>query len=377
MIYKDFKNLKLSALGLGAMRFPTIKDESTNRTYIDKKRTKEMIDYAISRGINYFDTAYIYHNGQSEVVLGEILSEYPRESYYLADKFPGFDLSNMDKVEEIFETQLKRCKTDYFDFYLFHNVNEDNINQYLDEDKYGIMPYLLKQKAKGRIRHLGFSTHSKHDAFNRMLDTYGDSLEFCQLQLNYLDWTYQDARSKVELLNKLNIPIWVMEPLRGGKLAKLPQKATSMLNELRPNESIPAWAFRFLQSIDGVTVTLSGMSTLEQIKENISTFEKDIPLNQEEMSSLFSIADRLSKIGIIPCTSCRYCTSKCPKQLDIPKLLNIYSDIRFAEEKANDALSDFLEEKKPTACISCHNCETVCPQKIKIADAFADFASMI
>ena len=181
MIYKDFKDKKLSALGLGAMRLPIMKGGSDGQ--IDEEQTVKMVDYALDHGINYFDTAYGYHDGQSEIVMGKVLGRYPRESYYLADKFPGYDLSNMDKVESIFEEQLKKCGTDYFDFYLFHNVYEKNIDPYMDE-KYGIMEYLRNQKEAGRIRHLGFSCHGRYDTLKRFLDTYGDDLEFCQLQLN-------------------------------------------------------------------------------------------------------------------------------------------------------------------------------------------------
>lgn len=211
-----------------------------------------MVDYAMEHGINYYDTAWGYHGGQSELVIGRALKRYPRESYYLATKFPGYDLSNMDKVEEIFEKQLKKCGVEYFDFYLFHNVCEMNIDAYLD-DKYGIYRYLMKQKRAGRIRHLGFSAHGSYDVMKRFLEAYGEGMEFCQIQLNYLDWTFQDAKGKLELLAEHQLPVWVMEPLRGGKLAELSEEDAELLKNLRPDESVPAWAFRFLQSIPGVT----------------------------------------------------------------------------------------------------------------------------
>lgn len=208
MIYKDFQGMKLSALGLGAMRLPLI--EGGSDADIDEKAAEEMIDYAMKQGINYYDTAFGYHNGQSEIVTGRILGNYPRDSYYLATKFPGYDLSNMGKVEEIFEEQIRKCGVEYFDFYLFHNVYEKNIDPYLDE-KNGILKYLLQQKENGRIRHLGFSCHGRYDTLKRFLDAYGEHMEFCQIQLNYLDWKLQDAKAKVELLNERKIPIWVME----------------------------------------------------------------------------------------------------------------------------------------------------------------------
>ena len=317
MIYNEFENLKLSALGLGTMRLPVTSE--TDDTQIDVEQTEKMVEYAIKNGINYFDTAWGYHSGESEKVIGNALSKYPRESFYLATKFPGYDLSNMDKVEEIFEAQLKKCKVDYFDFYLFHNVYEKNIDPYLDE-KYGILAYLLKQKENGRIKHLGFSVHGSLEVMKRFLEAYGKHMEFCQIQLNYLDYKFQDAKAKVELLNEYNIPIWVMEPLRGGRLAKLSEEQEKKLKELRPDENIPAWAFRFLQSIPGVTMVLSGMSSMEQLEENIKTFKERKPLNEEEKKALFEIVDEMLNKKVLPCTACRYCSSHCRKRLNIPPL---------------------------------------------------------
>ena len=190
--------------------------------WIDEAAAKEMVDYAMARGVNYYDTAWGYHSGNSELVIGRALASYPREKYYLATKFPGYDLSNMDKVEEIFEKQLEKCGVGYFDFYLFHNVCEMNIDAYLDK-KYGIFDYLVEQKRKGRIRHLGFSAHGSVEVMRRFLEAYGSEMEFCQIQLNYLDWNFQDAKGKAELLKEWKLPVWVMEPLRGGRLAKLTQ----------------------------------------------------------------------------------------------------------------------------------------------------------
>lgn len=256
MIYKQFKDLQLSALGMGTMRLPLNSDNSAD---VDEKATAEMIDYALKNGVNYFDTAYGYHGGQSEVVIGKILNRYPRDRYYIATKFPGYDVSNMSKVEEIFEKQLEKTGMEYFDFYLFHNVCEKNIDGYLDE-KYGIFKYLVEQKRNGRIKHLGFSAHGCYDVIKRFLEAYSSELEFCQLQINYIDWEFQEANKKVELLKEYNIPVWVMEPLRGGKLANLADTFTERLKVLRPEEKVPAWGFRFLQSIPEVTMILSGMS---------------------------------------------------------------------------------------------------------------------
>ena len=375
MIYKEFQNLKLSALGMGAMRLPVLEGDDSQ---IDEAAAAQMVDLAMKSGVNYYDTAWGYHSGNSERVMGRILKNYPRDSFYLATKFPGYDLSNMDKVEEIFEKQLEKCRVDYFDFYLFHNVCEMNIDAYLNE-KYGIYDYLVKQKENGRIRHLGFSAHGSYDVMKRFLDAYGDKMEFCQIQLNYLDWTFQDAKAKVELLKEHGIPVWVMEPLRGGRLASLPAEHEETLKALRPDENIPAWAFRFLQSIPGVTMILSGMSNYDQMKDNIHTFETDRPLDTKEMDALLAIADKMLSKRTLPCTACHYCTPHCPQELDIPSLLALYNEHIFTEGGflAPMALSALPEEKRPTACIGCRSCEAVCPQQIKISEAMADFAEKL
>ena len=375
MIYKDFKGMKLSALGMGAMRLPVIDGKDSQ---VDFEETKKMVDHAMKNGINYYDTAWGYHEGNSETVMGKALSSYPRDSFFLADKFPGYDLDNMDKVESIFEKQLEKCGVEYFDFYLFHNVCEMNIDSYTDE-KYGIMEYLMKQKRSGRIRHLGLSVHGSRSVLERFLDAYGSEMEFCQIQLNYMDWEFQKAKEKVELLNERNIPIWVMEPLRGGQLASLDAAFEENLKALRPYETVPAWAFRFLQTVPGVTVTLSGMSDFQQLQDNISTFQTERPLSDEEFSVLEGIADSIIKRTALPCTACRYCTSHCPQHLDIPMLLELYNEHCSTEAGfiAPMALSAIDEDKRPSACIGCRSCEAVCPQQIKISEAMADFVKRL
>ncbi len=376
MIYKNFKDLKLSSLGFGTMRLPT--KGQNGDTPIDEEETAKMVDYAIKNGVNYFDTAYGYHNGESEKVIGKILNNYPRDSYYLATKFPGYDLSNMDKVEQIFEEQLQKTGKEYFDFYLFHNVYEKNIDPYLDE-KYGILNYLLKQKENGRIKHLGFSVHGSYNVMKRFLDAYGKHMEFCQIQLNYLDYKFQDAKSKIELLKEWNIPIWVMEPLRGGKLAKLQENQEAKLKQLRPEEETPAWAFRFLQSIPEVTMILSGMSSMKQMQDNIKTFEESKPLNEAETKTILGIADEMLKGNILPCTACRYCTAHCPKGLNIPELLSLYNEHTFTGGGfiAPMAISALPEDKRPSACLGCKRCEAVCPQQLKISEAMKDFSKIL
>ncbi|EOS81815.1 hypothetical protein C817_00207 [Dorea sp. 5-2] len=373
MVYKQFQDLQLSALGMGAMRLPVI---DKNDEKIDEEATAKMVKYAIEEGINYFDTAWGYHGGHSELVMGKVLSEYPRESFYLASKFPGYDLANMPKVEEIFEKQLEKCRVSYFDFYLFHNVCEMNINEYLDE-KYGIFEYLMKQKEDGRIRHLGFSAHGSVEVMRRFLEAYGKHMEFCQIQLNYVDWKFQEADAKVELLKEYGIPVWVMEPLRGGTLASLSEENTEKLKALRPEEKTPAWAFRYLQTIPEVVVTLSGMSNYEQLEENLHTFENEKPLDPKEMETILGIAD--SMVNGVPCTSCHYCTSHCPQGIDIPSMLKLYNEHSFTGGGfiAPMALMAVPEDKQPSACVGCRSCEAVCPQQIKISEVLEDFSGML
>lgn len=375
MVYKEFQDLRLSALGFGGMRLPVVdgRDDA-----VHEAAAFELVNRAMEQGVNYYDTAWGYHGGNSELVLGRALSSYPRERFYLADKFPGYDLSNMDKVGEIFNRQLEKCQVDFFDFYLFHNVCEMNIDAYLDP-KYGIFDYLKKQKANGRIKHLGFSAHGGMDVLKRFLDAYGKEMEFCQIQLNYLDWTFQNAKAKAELLRSWNIPIWVMEPLRGGRLARLPDEYAARLAAARPEETIPGWAFRFLQTVPGVTMVLSGMSNLEQLESNLETFSTDAPLSETEMTTLLTAASEMLGRKTVPCTACRYCVNYCPQALDIPMLLGLYNEHSFTDGGflAPMALSALSKEKWPSACIACRSCERVCPQQIKISETLDAFARML
>lgn len=375
MIYRKFQDITLSGLGLGMMRLPVVNGDDK---VVDEAAAAEMIDYAYHNGINYFDTAWGYHNGNSELTAGKFLSRYPRESYYLATKFPGYDNSNMPKVKEIFEKQLEKCQTPYFDFYLFHNVYEGNVDDYLDP-KFGILEYLLEQKKNGRIKHLGFSAHGSVAVIKRFLAAYGEHMEFCQIQLNYMDWHFQGAEEKVKLLNEAGIPIWVMEPLRGGKLAKASEEKQAALAVLRPDESIPAWAFRFLQTIPGVTMVLSGMSSMEQLKANMETYAADAPLTKKEFDALVNLADEETKKGGLPCTACHYCTTHCPQELPIPELIALYNEHKITGGGfiAPMAVSSMPQEKRPANCVGCRSCEQVCPQQIKISEMMSEFSGML
>ncbi len=361
MLYSDFQNIKISRLAFGTMRLPLKSDGS-----IDEDLTQEMVDAAIAGGVNYFDTAYPYHNGWSEIVTGKALAKHPRDSYYIATKYPGHQIAEEYHPDEIFEEQLKKCGVDYFDFYLLHNIYEKSIETYKDP-KWGIVDYFLEQKRLGKIKYLGFSCHGAIDNLKEFLDLYGEHMEFCQIQLNYLDWTLQKAYEKVELLEKHHIPIWVMEPVRGGKLAELSEDDAKTLKALRPDESIAAWSFRFLLDIPSVTTILSGMSSMEQVTDNLKTFAEAKPLSEEEFSALMKIADGM-KNGV-PCTACRYCCESCPQVLDIPLLLSLYNEYLTAPAINTTMQIEALpEDKQPSACIACGACSALCPQNIDIPD---------
>lgn len=356
----------LSNLGFGMMRLPTLDGGA-----IDEKKTFEMIDYALQEAdVNYFDTAYVYHSGWSEVVAGKAFSRYPRDKYRLATKFPGHQIIDKHDPKGVFEEQLRRCQVEYFDYYLLHNVCENSYNTYFDP-QWKIVEYFEEQRKLGRIRHLGFSCHARPDMLERFLNEIGVEMEFCQIQLNYLDWTLQDAKSKYELLTKRNIPIWVMEPLRGGKLANLPASSMERLGTVRPAASAVEWSFRWLQGLPNVKVILSGMSTLEQVKDNSRIFAGEDFLSQDEWNLMLEIAESLKQC--VPCTGCRYCCEGCPAGLDIPLLLKIYNDIRFQGSMTVGMQLDALPaDKLPEACVKCGQCTAVCPQKIDVPGALSD-----
>ena len=371
MKYFDFKGKKLSSLGLGAMRLPTLDDGS-----IDVALTERMIARAIESGVNYFDTAYSYHGGMSEIVVGKILSQYPRESYYLATKYPGHQVLDSYDPSVIFEEQLKKCGVDYFDFYLLHNVAESSLPIYLNEE-YGIIDYFVEQKRLGRIKHLGFSSHASPEALKSFLDLHGEKMEFCLIQLNYLDWSLQRAEEKCQMLKEKDIPVWVMEPVRGGRLVnKLPESAKEHLTSLRPDESIASWCFRWLMTLDNMGVILSGMSNMEQLEDNLKTFSTEKPLSDSEISTLYAIAESLK--NSVPCTACRYCVSSCPMGLDIPLLIEIYNDLRYAPGVNSAMKVEFMpEDKRPTACICCGTCIKTCPQNIDIPKVMIDLSNIL
>ena len=389
MVYNDFKGLKLPALGFGGMRLPTVQSSDE----ICEKTVAEMVDFAFKNGINYFDTAFFYHAGQSEISLGKVLSNYPRESWYLADKFPGNFMEVVDgKLEldvtpmgmtartynspkEIFEHQLETCGVDYFDFYMLHQVSECTYDLYIDE-KVGILNYLLEEKKAGRIKYLGMSSHGRYETIDKFLTKYGEHIEYVMIQLNYLDWTLQEAGKKYEVLKKHKKPVFVMEPVRGGLLAAPGAEAEAVLKKARPNDTPVSWAFRFLQSLPEVVVTISGMSNMEQIIENVDFYKKPDPVTGEEKVMLQQIVDNMA--SFVPCTSCRYCTGACPLKLDIPALIATYNEASHGVTwYVKEFLGSLEDNKKPEACTACGACNPLCPQDIDIPDTFKKFCDLI
>jgi uncharacterized protein len=385
MLYKPFQELNLSCLGMGNMRLPVV----GQRGPIDEPKARAIIEYAYEHGVNYFDTAYRYHEGASESFIGKVLRQYPRDSWYLATKMPGHMMrTNNGKLEfagyltghtaqtpaDIFEEQLEKCGVDYFDFYLLHNLCETSYDFYTDE-QLAVVDYLQQQKKAGRIRHLGFSAHGQADTIDRFLN-WRDCFEFVQIQLNYLDWTLQDGQAKYDVITRHGIPVIVMEPVRGGRLASLSPAADALLKAARPNDSVASWAFRFLQSLPNVQLILSGMTTLEQIQENVATCSTLDPLSASEMQLLGQAVEAL--VHSVPCTACRYCCEACPQGLDIPKLIGLYNEANFERPfTISFTLNAMKQEELPAACIACGACRQLCPQDIDIPDVMKKFDQII
>lgn len=370
MIYSNLNDIKVSKLGFGCMRFPVLEDKS-----IDQEQVEKMVDIAIENGVNYFDTAWPYHDGLSEVAIGKALSKYPRDSYYLADKYPGHQIVEEYNPEKIFNRQLEKCNVDYFDFYLLHNVYENDIQVY-EDPKWGIIDYFVKQKQEGKIKHLGFSSHAKPECLKQFIERHPNTFDFVQIQLNYVDWTLQDAKEKVEILNSFNLPIIVMEPIRGGSLANFDEKINNKLKQYRPNNSIASWALNYLLNINGILTILSGMSNIDQMKDNIKTFNENKPLNEEETKVIYEVADTF--MNRVPCTKCRYCCAGCPVQIDIPALIETYNDLKIKKAVNPIMYLDSIDKSKwPHACIQCGQCSSICPQGIDVPSIMTSLSETI
>lgn len=375
MKYETYENgIKLSKLGLGAMRLP--QTEPGFAKPIDQAKTDELIDYCMAHGVNYYDTAYIYHGGKSEAVLGQALSRYPRTGFHVADKFNI--QANPDYAAQ-FQEQLRRLQMEYIDFYLLHGVTDLTALSY---EKSGCIPYFQEQKRLGKIKHLGFSFHGTPECLRRILEQ--NSWDFVQIQLNYYDWFQGTAKEQYEILRENHIPIMVMEPVHGGMLADLPEDARSMLPK---GEGSPAaWALRFVMDLPGIAVVLSGMSNMEQTVENVNTASCAYHMSEEELRQLEKISALLRRRIAVPCTSCRYCCENCPQGLDIPALLTAYNDYRDEAASTGDKnmaswrlgrLKALDEEKQPGACIGCGSCTEHCPQGLDIPGYMKEMAGLL
>lgn len=362
MKYSVFSGIQgeVSKLGFGLMRLPKLYEGKED---IDYKEAERLVDFAYNNGVNYFDTAYVYHNGESEIFAGKILNKYPRESYKLATKLPGWAIKNDGKtVDELFNEQLKKCEVEYFDFYLLHSLNRDIWNTFKSVNAY---ENLKEKKAEGKIRHLGFSFHGDMELFKELLNNY--EWDFVQLQINYYDWEADNAKDFYKLLEDKNIPCIVMEPVRGGSLQKLNDEAVEVFKKLSDN-SPASYALRFVAELPNVLVTLSGMSTYEQVEDNINTFNECKPLSDEEKKAIEKANVLFRKNFAIPCTACKYCVTECPKGIDIPSCFASFNDYNKTRD-VKDLNKTYLlipEDKRAHSCIDCKKCMEHCPQEINI-----------
>ena len=357
MEHRSFLGASPSLLGYGCMRFP-VKDD-----HIDVPAAETLVDRAYKNGVNYFDTAYRYHGGESETFIGEALSKYPRDSFYLATKLPNWMLEKPEDIARIFEDQLARCRVDYFDFYLIHALSKTSWDRM---EALGVYDKLMEYKKVGKIRRLGFSFHDKPEVLEEICSAH--PFDFAQIQCNYFDWEYQDAKTQYEILEKHNMGCIIMEPVRGGLLAKLNPEACAVLKEAEPERSAASWAIRFAASLPNVITVLSGMSDEAQVDDNLATMNDFRPLSVEERAVLDRALAIFREKKVIPCTKCRYCVEQCPMSIQIPEVIAAMNELALNHDR--EGFKKFVAELevKPSACVSCGACEAICPQHIEIPE---------
>lgn len=354
---RKYRDIEVPLLALGCMRLPMRNDE------IDQQELDRMVDYCMEHGANYFDTAYMYVDSKSELAIGKSLKRYKREDFILADKSPIYKMKTREDVREIFEEQLKKCQVEYFDFYMCHNINKNSVDTYRNVAMYD---ELVKLKKEGKIKYLGFSFHGTPDILREVVKEH--KWDFAQLQINYLDWDVVKAKEQYDIVQAEGIPVIVMEPLRGGGLVNLSDKALAKLKEHYPDTTPASFGLRWAASRKNVVTVLSGMSNLQQVKENIQTFIDYKEMTEDEIK----VADEISKIiqsqGEINCTACKYCMEVCPRGINIPAAFALYNQYKVSKSKMSftmyyDTLS---EAEQPDACIKCGLCSKNCPQNLDI-----------
>lgn len=358
---------EISRLGYGGMRFPKNGDE------VDMDAAVQLLRKAYEMGINYFDTAMVYHKGESEKIFGKAFEPYPRDSYLIADKMSIWLCSDEEDMKARFYNQLKTLKTEYIDFYLVHSLNR---NHYKKVKDLHCVEFLQQMKQEGKIKHLGFSFHDTYQVFTQILNDY--TWDFVQIQLNYLDWHNQGAEQLYRELERRNLPVMVMEPVRGGYLATIDSERAKPFLELEPQRSIASWSIRWVESLPQVAVVLSGMSDLQQLEDNVATMTHFEPMNEQELAAIDRVVEEIRKVNEIPCTGCRYCMD-CPMGVDIPEIFSIYSQYKiFGKEKA--FVQDYEEVVEhgngAEHCVRCMACTTKCPQMIAIPDKLEMIAKL-
>lgn len=358
-----------SLLGFGCMRFPT-KDGK-----IDEERAEKMLDKAYEAGVNYFDTAWPYHGGTSEPFVGRVMKKYPRESFMFATKLPPWEIKTLEDAERIFKTQLEHLQSDYVDFYLMHAMGKDTWDRMRD---LGVVELLEKYKKEGKIKYLGFSFHDAYPVFEEIIK-YCD-WDFCQIQLNYMDVNEQAGMKGYELAEKLNVPIVIMEPVKGGSLANLPSEVVDPFVKLAKDASNASWALKWVASLSNVKVVLSGMSDEAQLEDNLKTFTGFVPFGEAENNAVKEVADAIRARVKNGCTGCRYCMP-CPAGVDIPANFAMWNFSSMYNNKGHVTwvLNNQLKDGKTRAdnCIKCGKCEKACPQQLKIRDDLEQVAKLI
>ncbi|MCU7584417.1 aldo/keto reductase [Adlercreutzia muris] len=361
----------VAKLGFGAMRLPLTDPDDV--TAIDIESVKTMVDEFIARGGTYVDTAFVYHNGASETALREALVErYPREAFTLATKCLAWACASKEEAQACLPTSLERLGVDYIDYYLLHNLGGARTAKF---DEYDMWNYVAKAKADGLIRHVGFSMHDGADVLDELLATHPE-VDFVQLQVNYLDWddpVTQSARC-MEVAAKHGVPVIIMEPVRGGRLANLPERGAAVLAEANPEASQASWAYRFCLDLPGVLTVLAGASTLEQMRDNMATFQTHKPLTDAERDAIAEVVAALRSVDLIPCTNCGYCVKDCPEGVKIPVALNLLNLEKTTEDRdfAKGLYSWQAAEGPASKCIQCGTCEAACPQSIPVITRLAE-----